>query len=404
MAKVTKTTGPLHFEDLDPHRFEDLVRQLIYDFKPWRKLEPTGRSGGDEGFDARGFEIVPSGEPLPRDLDDEDDPEVGQNDRLWLIQCKREKSITPKKLRDYLDTIPAETRSSLYGVVFAAACDFSIKARDTLIQWARENGIAEAHLWGKADLEDQLYQPKNDHLLFAYFGMSLQIRQRSVRTALRARLAMKKRAETIFGKEHHSYILLRDPTDDRYPYTDDPTTNHRGKWQVVGFRGLGALGLHYQIKRHFAYIDDKSDGWDIIEAVDVGVPSSHEDHWAKNEARKASDLHQRAFHVWDALPATNRANYYEEMLIPYEEIFAIDEAGDEYATCPHVYVDMDRKRRYRRQIVPLQTYFRGAYSPDTKDRAKHFPEPLPPVPQRAAQAEIGIPLDDGQDERLRRDP
>ena len=206
-TQVTRTTGPLHFEDLDPRRFEDLVRQLIYDFKLWRKLEPTGRTGADEGFDVRGYEIIASDEPPPRDLDDEDAPEAAQNDRLWLIQCKREKSITPKKLRDYLDTIPAETRSSLYGVVFAAACDFSIKARDTLNEWARENGIAEAHLWGKADLEDQLVQPKNDHLLFGFFGVSLQIRKRSVRTALRARLTMKKRVEAIFGKEYHPNVV-----------------------------------------------------------------------------------------------------------------------------------------------------------------------------------------------------
>ncbi|NYG46218.1 hypothetical protein GGD67_003689 [Bradyrhizobium sp. IAR9] len=49
----TKTTGPLHFEDLEPHRFEDLVRRLLYDFRQWRELEATGRTGSDEGFDAR---------------------------------------------------------------------------------------------------------------------------------------------------------------------------------------------------------------------------------------------------------------------------------------------------------------------------------------------------------------
>src|SRR5882757_8505282 len=51
---------------------------------------------------------------------------------------------------------------------------------------------------GKGELEDQLYQPKNDNLLFAYFGISLTIRRRSMRTALRSRLAMKKRAEKVF--------------------------------------------------------------------------------------------------------------------------------------------------------------------------------------------------------------
>lgn len=57
-AVVTRTTNPLPFQDLEPKRFEDLIRQLAYDFRQWRRLEATGRSGGDDGFDARGLEIV----------------------------------------------------------------------------------------------------------------------------------------------------------------------------------------------------------------------------------------------------------------------------------------------------------------------------------------------------------
>jgi hypothetical protein len=62
---TTRTLGPLHLEDLEPHRFEDLVRQLLYDFRDWRYLEPTGRTGSDEGFDVRGWETVPGGVELP---------------------------------------------------------------------------------------------------------------------------------------------------------------------------------------------------------------------------------------------------------------------------------------------------------------------------------------------------
>ena len=60
MAKphVTRTLGPIHFEDLDPHRFEDLVRQLIYDFKQWQSIESTGRGGADDGFDVRAYEVL----------------------------------------------------------------------------------------------------------------------------------------------------------------------------------------------------------------------------------------------------------------------------------------------------------------------------------------------------------
>ena len=75
---VTKTLNPLHFEDLEPHRFEDLVRQLIYDFKDWQSIEATGQAGSDDGFDIRAWErnliIITNKE------DDESDEEViGQN-------------------------------------------------------------------------------------------------------------------------------------------------------------------------------------------------------------------------------------------------------------------------------------------------------------------------------------
>jgi hypothetical protein len=48
---------PLPFTHLEPKRFEDLVRQLVYDFRPWRRLEATGRSGSDDGFDARALDV-----------------------------------------------------------------------------------------------------------------------------------------------------------------------------------------------------------------------------------------------------------------------------------------------------------------------------------------------------------
>jgi Restriction endonuclease len=129
---TTRTIGPLHLEDLEPHRFEDLIRQLIYDFRNWRRLEATGRAGSDAGFDARGVEITAQVDPAVDLSDDGDDAAISAaiEDRMWLVQCKREKSITPKKLIGYLDAIPEEGRTGLYGIIFAAACDFSKAAQD----------------------------------------------------------------------------------------------------------------------------------------------------------------------------------------------------------------------------------------------------------------------------------
>lgn len=197
---TTRTIGPLHFEDLDPKRFEDLVRQLAYEFKPWRRLEATGRSGGDNGFDARGYEIVANeGQPSAsaeevESAEERSTLDEGIDDRLWLIQCKRERAIGPRALVKYLDDTVLGPEEKLYGLVFTAACDFSKKARDDFANKCREMELEEWHLWGKAELEDRLFRPENDHLLFAYFGFSLTIRRRSQRADLRARLVMKRRA------------------------------------------------------------------------------------------------------------------------------------------------------------------------------------------------------------------
>ena len=67
-----------------------------------------------------------------------------------------------KRMAAYLSGIPTETHKQLFGIIFAAACDFSKATRDVLHDWARTDGISESHLWGKGEIEDQLFQPKND--------------------------------------------------------------------------------------------------------------------------------------------------------------------------------------------------------------------------------------------------
>src|SRR5258708_36953792 len=54
----TRTLNPLPFGDLEPHRFEDLIRQLAYDLRRWKSLEATGRGGSDNGMEIRAAELV----------------------------------------------------------------------------------------------------------------------------------------------------------------------------------------------------------------------------------------------------------------------------------------------------------------------------------------------------------
>jgi hypothetical protein len=95
-ALPTRTVNPLPFNDLDPHRFEDLVRNLIYDFRRWRTIEATGKGGSDDGFDVRAWEETSEIANL-----DEENADVGihpMEGNLWKLQCKREKELGPTRI------------------------------------------------------------------------------------------------------------------------------------------------------------------------------------------------------------------------------------------------------------------------------------------------------------------
>lgn len=337
---TTRTIGPLHLEDLEPHRFEDLVRQLVYDFRNWRRLEATGRLGSDDGFDARGIEIANQADTGIESSDEDDEAAVSaaSEDRVWLVQCKREKAISPKKLIGYLDGVPEEERAGLYGIVFAAACDFSKKARDAFREKVSELGYAEAYLWGKGEIEDMLFQPKNDYLLFAYFGVSLQVRRRSLKTEVRARLAMKRKAARYLQPQQP--VLIRDAMDDRYPCLDPDKVKpreERGRWHVLTYKGSFSDGLHFVCARHFAYLGEDGEEWDYAECMNDGPVDSSQNPWRERDDYDDSEARSAAMATWDAFPRNTKAWYEVLAVLPYENILDVDEKGDEYVQNPHIY-------------------------------------------------------------------
>ena len=386
MAVATRGLHPLHFEDLDPHRFEDLVRQLAYEFRPWSKLEATGRSGADDGFDARGLEIA--GEPPEIDTDGErpqDETRATGIDRLWLIQCKREKSIGPSKLLRYLDDIPPEEAKILYGIVFSAACDFSKASRDAFAQKCRELGLSECYIWGKGELEDMLFQPKNDHLLFAYFGISLAIRRRSARTELRYRLAMKRKAHRLLKDKSWTCMVIRDPQDARYPYSDAiPDFKSNPPWRVARFDGLNHLGIKFIIKRFVAFLGDDGVEWDAAFALQEGKLSAHDDPWAGQD--DDLELRQKIMSIWELWPEHNRAWFEIVGVIPYETIHDIDELGDEYVREPHLYVPFEAASPFDHNYARVESIGYGSRNRyvdvSEEGRVEKFPSEFREGPER----------------------
>lgn len=380
---TTRTIGPLHFEDLEPHRFEDLVRRMIYDFRQWRQLEATGRTGSDEGFDVRGIEAV-SALTVVSDAGGEEEGHDEPPDRIWLIQCKREKSIPPKKLSQYLDDIPMDETEKLYGIIFAAACDFSKAARDLFREKCRGRGSAEAYLWGKGELEDLLYQPKNDDVLFTFFGISKRIRQRSVGVEVRRKLIVKRKAQRLL-EVSGTEVLVRDANDDRYPYPDEKEKDkgRARRWFVYSFDSCRHDGLHILCRRCLAFLDDDNVAWDYAECMNDST--THNNPWRTEEDEEIINAfaaaRSEAMTIWDVLPEKNWAWFEMWLILPYESIIDIDEKGDEWFEGPHIYVnDFDPVRGPFREYCRLKLATIGRWSsrqtdPDLKNRVAKFPRP-----------------------------
>jgi len=343
MTRATRTLNPIHFEDLEPHRFEDLIRQLIYDYRDWASLEATGRGGADDGIDIRAYEGVrPSTDERDSTEDEVEDvdPHPLSSSRLWIIQCKRERKITPKQLERYVQE-SLQGPEMPHGFILAAACDFSKKSYDAFRSALIGSGVQEFHLWGKAELEDMLFQPKNDPLLFAYFGISLQMRRRSRKTELRATLAWRKRIGKVLGgptKLHDLDVLLRNADAEDYPLLSDiPDFDRNPRWGIYRVKLLNARNkLIFEVRRQLAYYDASTKHWDAL--PDPLIPMR--EHHLYGRKQDSYDGQWKRRQAWEQqVPEVQRAELVTFGVIPLERILAVDEEGDHVHPMPIFYIE-----------------------------------------------------------------
>jgi hypothetical protein len=339
--KVSRTFGPIHFEDLDPHRFEDLIRELIYDYKDWQLIEATGRSGSDDGFDIRAYEKKEISTLDENENGDETEIVHTAEGNLWMIQAKREKEIGPKKIIEIASDL--DSSNPPYGYILAAAANFSKESYDIFREEMRKKGVMEHYLWGKAELEDMLHLPKNDRILFTFFGISLVSRRRSRSTEVRSIISVKNKLFRLLGEGDNFYeeVLLRDLKDTKYPYKNEYIDFiSKPRWKKYLAFSNHPLGIFCHIHEYFAFIDIEKKEWDHFEAYDL-VRDDHED---ADERAKRSEAHSQVFEVWESLPRKNKGHFYHDGLVKYADIAAVDEKGDLLNNYPHIYIDFDNKK------------------------------------------------------------
>jgi len=350
---VSRTINPLHFEDLEPHRFEDLVRQLAYDYRPWKVLDATGRLGADGGLDIRGIELVSISrqEPLYKEPEDTEGDELVETpveeEREWRIQCKRYQRINPQLMKDIVGEVIPEGSAAPYGLIVAAACDVSAATMSAFREAAAGRGVRESHLWVKAHLEDMLFQPENDHLLFAYFGISLQMRQRSQLQEIRALMVIKRKllrafkAESISG--NFGEALIRNLDDYRYREWNeelDALDTLVRPWHVVRIKWAGVGGLAVCPRRYQGWV--REDGsWDILEEplASATMNGSHEEQ--EELGALARRLSEDLASQLEGVPQSEQALVDEIWALPYRSIMEIDPIGDPTFEGCHIYCRFD---------------------------------------------------------------
>jgi hypothetical protein len=372
-VKVTRTYGPIHFEDLDPHRFEDLVRELIYDYRDWQNIEATGRSGNDGGFDIRAFERKFSIGTSEREESEEFSEErvLVEEGNLWMIQCKREKVIGPAKIREILEDVNA--RNLPYGYILSAATNFSKDSYDLFRKELQEKGVMEFHLWGKAELEDMLHQPKNDRILFAFFGISLVSKRRSRSTEVRTSVINKNKILRIFGEQLEGRpLLIRDINDTKYPYESEyQDFKFKPRWREYPAKHYFPLGIVVGRDKYFAYVDHIKKEYDFAETASLIYRNDDDD-----DRREQRDASQRVEDFWAHLPKANQAYYLRDGLLRFDEMLIIDEKGDSLNKFPHIFVDVQAKGPFARTFEYVET-LRSQKELNGYKRIKIFPEKFP---------------------------
>lgn len=315
--KPTRTINKIHFDDLDPRRFEDFSLAIVYRLNRWHDIRHYGRSGSDDGIDIEAIQELENG-----------------LHKAWFIQCKRYIKMTKSDFKSIIDVILNKTSIIPDVILAVVSCDVSKINSDYFRDYAAQNGIKNALIWSSSIIETKLYSEHHD-LLFSYFGVSLSANKRNRIATVRRNIKLKQQMrkdfiklkidpnETLkrpYKKFEHSEIIVRSIDDFLYPGIDDEAVGI-SSWFKVEMYNFYHNGIEVILSIKGVLIND-DDEWDIVESND--------------QQRKDKYRSYKSFEIGR---------------IPYENIIDYELDGDEYYKCPHVYVDFSNNGMPYEDIV-----------------------------------------------------
>jgi hypothetical protein len=185
-----------------------------------------------------------------------------------------------------------------------------------------------------------LHLPKNDRILFTFFGVSLVSRRRSRTTEVRSIISIKNKVTNALGEGYSLYqpVLVRDLKDNKYPFKKEYPDFHKiPRWKELTAYEYHPLGVWFHARNYFAYVDREKKEWDHTSEVDLLFPAQESDEERENRV----EAQERVEGVWDFFPKANRGRFIIDSIIKFEDMLLVDPKGDVLYNFPHIYVDFE---------------------------------------------------------------
>jgi hypothetical protein len=280
-------------------------------------------------------------------------------------------SLHAKEMRKYVQEAVGKGVAP-QGLILAAACDVSTATLDAFHDECAKLGVVERQLWMKAHVEDMLFRPENDGLLFAYFGISLVAKRRSRLQDLRHEVAIKRRLVRLLKVEDMEHrinveeMLVRDIEDSHYPRHDEVADFDKldcPPWHVVVPRAFHHKGLIVTRWRYPGWA--REDGtWDMLEdhrrPASNFMGRSYRSNLAQAFGYEDREWGNHDPEIMERVPKDERTEFSEAWILPLSSILMIDDFGEQAYAGPHLFcVFKDREfGPYYARILGL-TYRKG---------------------------------------------
>lgn len=292
---------------------------LLEAMHTWHELIHIGRTGSDGGVDIKGTRLLP-----------------GAKKETWLIQCKRQASVSRSDLKIMVDKmIAGQLMPDI--ILLIVSCDLSRVKYDYINAYCRELGVPELIIWTATSLEAFLYAyPKIKAIAFGDDPVQEKATAANAQEIIRGLKTKDKLLKAILNHQTikdpaNSERISKDPSlkfvsedvyirsvnDRTYPNKPETRNTKISPWFRTFFYDLYHNGIELWLSAGI--------GADII--------MNKEGLWEPIHNSSDKRLKDPQYRV---IPVKCIAR------IPYSGIAAFIPDGDEMTSCPHLFCLFDR--------------------------------------------------------------